>query len=88
MDRFGHPVVPRERFLVPLFVINEAVDRIKDGSIAQYSYDSATAKPTKFQPYWWAFENAPLLDPVGDLILRVEAWSTIQWGITTQRVDN
>ncbi|WP_238255903.1 GIY-YIG nuclease family protein, partial [Methylorubrum podarium] len=25
-DRFGHPVVPREWFLVPLFVVNEAVE--------------------------------------------------------------
>ena len=32
-DRFGHPVQPQEWFLVPLFVIEEAVDRIKDGTI-------------------------------------------------------
>lgn len=31
-DRFGNPVVPREWFLVPLFVIDEAVERIKDGT--------------------------------------------------------
>ena len=31
-DRFGNPVVPREWFLVPLFVIDEAVSRIKDGN--------------------------------------------------------
>jgi hypothetical protein len=28
-DRFGQPVVPREWFLVPLFVIDEAVERIR-----------------------------------------------------------
>lgn len=39
MDRFGRPVVPREWFLVPLFVINEAVEKIKDGTIARYVYD-------------------------------------------------
>lgn len=39
MDRFGRPVVPREWFLVPLFVINEAVEKIKDGSISGYRYD-------------------------------------------------
>lgn len=39
MDRFGRPVVPREWFLVPLFVIKEAVERIKDGSISGYRYD-------------------------------------------------
>lgn len=46
-DRFGRPVVPREWFLVPLFVIKEAVERIKDGTIANYRYDpkSASLKP-------------------------------------------
>lgn len=39
MDRFGRPVVPREWFLVPLFVIDEAVEKIKDGTIADYRYD-------------------------------------------------
>jgi hypothetical protein len=35
-DHFGQPVIPRERFLVPLFVIDEAVERIKDGTITGY----------------------------------------------------
>ena len=39
IDRFGTPVVPQEWFLVPLFVIDEAVERIKDGSIARMRYD-------------------------------------------------
>ena len=43
LDRFAKPVVPREWFLVPLFVIDEAVDRIKDGSITDYIYDPPTA---------------------------------------------
>jgi hypothetical protein len=42
-DRFGHPVQPEEWFLVPLFVIDEAVERIKDGSIVRYVYDRETA---------------------------------------------
>ena len=48
-DRFGHPVEPEEWFLVPLFVINEAVERIKDGSIPNYIYDRETAslKPSR-----------------------------------------
>lgn len=37
-DRFKKPVVPREWFLVPLFVIDEAVERIRDGSISRYRY--------------------------------------------------
>ena len=44
MDRFGRPVVPREWFLVPLFVIDEAVDRIKDGTIAEFFYDPKQGK--------------------------------------------
>lgn len=42
-DRFGSPVVPREWFLVPLFVIDEAVARIKDGTITGYQYDPGSA---------------------------------------------
>lgn len=42
-DRFGNPVVPREWFLVPLFVIDEAVERIKDGTITGYRYDPKSA---------------------------------------------
>jgi len=42
-DRFGHPVKPREWFLVPLHVIDEAVQRICDGSIEGMVYDPASA---------------------------------------------
>ncbi|MBV7306979.1 GIY-YIG nuclease family protein [Xanthomonas vasicola] len=42
-DRFGSPVRPREWFLVPLHVIDEAVRRIQDGSITGYVYDPAQA---------------------------------------------
>lgn len=42
-DRFGKPVKPREWFVVPLYVIDEAVERIRDGSITQFVYDSQTA---------------------------------------------
>lgn len=42
-DRFGNPVIPREWFLVPLFVVDEAVERIKDGTIVNYRYDPKTA---------------------------------------------
>jgi len=44
MDRFGRPVVPREWFIVPLFAIKEAVERIKDGTISGYVYDPAKAQ--------------------------------------------
>lgn len=44
MDRFGRPVVPREWFLVPLFAINDAVDKIKDGTITSYRYDPHAAE--------------------------------------------
>ena len=38
-DRFGTPVRPREWFLVPISAIDEAVQRIRDGSIVSYRYD-------------------------------------------------
>jgi Meiotically Up-regulated Gene 113 (MUG113) protein len=43
-DRFGQPVKPREWFLVPLHVIDEAVQHIRDGSITNMVYDPATAR--------------------------------------------
>ena len=43
-DRFGNPVKPREWFLVPLTVIDEAVTRIQDGSITGYVYDRTQAR--------------------------------------------
>ena len=43
-DRFGHMVKPREWFLVPLGVIDEAVERIRDRSILSYKYDVAKAQ--------------------------------------------
>lgn len=38
-DRFGHAVKPREWFLVPINVIDEAVQRIRDRTIVDYRYD-------------------------------------------------
>ena len=43
MDRFGRPVVPEEWFLVPLKAIDDAVERIKDGTISEYIYDPGQA---------------------------------------------
>ena len=42
-DRFGKLVRPREWFLVPLHVIDEAVERIKNGTITEFRYDPTTA---------------------------------------------
>jgi hypothetical protein len=49
-DRFGNPVVPREWFLVPLFVVDEAVEKIKDGTITSYVYDPKAAQLKKREP--------------------------------------
>ena len=46
-DRFGNPITPREWFLVPLFAIDEAVEKIRDGSIADYRYDPQQASLVK-----------------------------------------
>jgi hypothetical protein len=46
-DRFGQPVIPREWFLVPLFVVDEAIEKIRDGTITGYTYDPKTASLTR-----------------------------------------
>ena len=43
-DRFGNPVVPREWFLVPLSVIDIAVEKIQDGTITRCIYDPKEAR--------------------------------------------
>jgi hypothetical protein len=42
-DRFGSQVEPKEWFLVPLGAIEEAIKKLKDGSIGNFRYDSMTA---------------------------------------------
>lgn len=42
-DRFGNPVVPREWFLVPRFVIDEVIEKIRDGTVTGYVYDPEAA---------------------------------------------
>lgn len=42
-DRFGNPVQPREWYLVPLPLIDELVEKVRDGSIMDYEYDPQTA---------------------------------------------
>ncbi|NRB50855.1 MAG: GIY-YIG nuclease family protein [Saprospiraceae bacterium] len=44
IDRFGKPVNAREWFLVPLFIIDEVVEKIKAGTISDYFYDSNSAQ--------------------------------------------
>lgn len=46
-DRFGKPVKAREWFLVPVFIIDEMVEKIKDGTISDYYYDPASAELKK-----------------------------------------
>ena len=43
-DRFGNPVRPQEWFLVPLSMIDEAINRITDGSITAFEYDPGEAR--------------------------------------------
>jgi hypothetical protein len=43
-DRFGHPVQPKEWFLVPLSVIREVVDRVRDGTIVNFRYEPQSAR--------------------------------------------
>ncbi len=43
-DRFGFQVEPREWFLVPLTVIEEAIEKLKGGTIENYRYDPESAR--------------------------------------------
>lgn len=43
-DRFGNPIVPREWFLVPIFVIDETIEKIRDRSIVNFRYDPNLGK--------------------------------------------
>lgn len=46
-DRFGHMVKPREWFVVPLQVINEAVERIRDRTITEFRYHAVEGRLTR-----------------------------------------
>lgn len=43
-DRFGRIIKPREWFLVPLAAINEAVERIRNGSITKFRYEPSEGR--------------------------------------------
>ena len=46
-DRFGIPVRPQEWFLAPLDVSEEAIEKIKAGTLDQFRYDPTTASLTR-----------------------------------------
>jgi hypothetical protein len=48
-DRFSRFVRTREWFVVPLFVIEEAVPHIVDGTITEYVYDAKRVEPVRLQ---------------------------------------
>jgi hypothetical protein len=50
-DRFGNPVVPREWFLVPRFVIDQVIEKIRDGTITGYVYDPRAAALTRAEAH-------------------------------------
>jgi len=43
-DRFNNPVKPEEWYLVPLQIIDEVVEKVKDGTITGFEYDPAEAR--------------------------------------------
>lgn len=45
-DRFGSQVEPREWFLVPLPAIDEAIQKLKEGTIGDFRYDREMARLT------------------------------------------
>ncbi len=49
-DRFGAGVEPREWFLVPFPAIEEALDKLKEGTIGRYRYDRDAARIVESAP--------------------------------------
>ncbi len=49
-DRFGIPVQPKEWFFVPLKVVQQAVDKIRAGTLHQFQYEPQTASLKPVQP--------------------------------------
>ena len=49
-DRFGFQVEPREWFLVPLPVIEEAIQKLMDGTIENFRYDPESARLIESRP--------------------------------------
>ena len=49
-DRFGKLVTVKEWFLIPIFVIDQIVEKIVDGTIKEYYYDRATASIVRRHP--------------------------------------
>lgn len=48
-DRFGKPVVPREWFFVPMFVVDQVVEMLREGSLGDFYYDLDSASLRKTQ---------------------------------------
>lgn len=48
-DRFGKPVKAREWFLVPIFIIDEMVEKIKNGTISDYYYDPVSVTIKRYE---------------------------------------
>jgi T5orf172 domain len=46
-DRFDMPVKPQEWFFVPLNVIEDVIEKIKEGTIDRFRYDLKTASLTR-----------------------------------------
>ena len=63
MDRFGLQVEPREWFLVPLAVIEEAIQKIKEGTI-----DGFPIRPGN------GASDSSVVAPVGLYGLRFHTW--------------
>ncbi|WP_334191182.1 GIY-YIG nuclease family protein (plasmid) [Synechococcus elongatus PCC 11801] len=48
-DRFNNPVKPKEWFCIPLEVIEQAIEKLKEGTLDQFHYDPQTAQLLKRQ---------------------------------------
>lgn len=48
IDRFGQPVKSNEWFLVPIFIIGQVIEKIKDGTVGDYYYNPVSAELKRY----------------------------------------
>ena len=75
-DRFGMAVKPREWFLVPLEVIEQAIEKIREGNLDQFQYDPNTARLIKVSEA----EKLPAANEIATTADGIKAFTILQSG--------
>ncbi len=75
-DRFAMAVKPREWFLVPLEVIEQAIEKIREGNLDQFQYDPNTARLIKVSEA----EKLPAANEIATTADGIKAFTILQSG--------